>query len=276
MLDAIYPGSAVGKEDYSGILKQALERTVNIVADFGKIVETAAIAGDGDAIKEIFVGFKPILDRYYFTLDFPGGQYSDWDFDFYKFMGDELLVTMIAILIREQKWSIIKDLLDEHIVIENLKGGKPGNVGFEYFGKHFIYAFGARDHATGNAPRTELLAERHSSLPINAVVPFEDYMEADYFLFLRDRSTGNPGDEWTPWSTARLKRTPKFLIQAERKKYAEEIADALGGRTTFELAHIIKTTSSALKDFWGGFWDFPVDNQLIEKIAAFNQAKIIN
>jgi hypothetical protein len=271
VLEALYPGTAEGKKNYGEIVKAAINKTVDIVVDFGNVVQSAAIADDGKIINEIFVSFKPIIDHYYQ----PTSRFTDWDFDFYKFVGDELFVTMIAILIREQKWSIIKAVLDEHIVVDNLKAGMPGSVGFEYFGKFPIHSFGLKEAATGRSPHADLLAERHTNPPINAVAPLEDYIDADYFLLLRDKSTGNGESDWMPWSTMYMKRPPKFLVQAENKKNAEEVADALGGRSTTALAHIIKTSNSVLKTMWGTLWDLPVDVLLIEKIAGHNQAKIV-
>src|ERR1035438_3434030 len=176
------------------------------------------IADDAKVLDEIFKGFKPILDHYYLPANFSGGQYDSRDFDFYKFIGDDLLVTMIAVLIRERKWQLVKRVLNNRIIVDNLKGGQAGSVGFEYFSHHAIYSFGFRDGATGQPPRARLLAERHSSSPANEVVSLDDYLAADYFLFLRYKSTGMGDFEWNPWSTAYMKRPPQFLIEAERKK----------------------------------------------------------
>ena len=270
-LEALQPGTAEGKKDYGEIVKDALRGTTNIVADFGNIIRAAAIADDDRVIKEIFIGFKPIVDHYYQ----PTARFTEWDFDFYKFIGDELFVTMIAVLIQEQKWPIIKTILGEHIVVDNLKAGMPGSVGFEYFGKFAIRSFGLVDRTTGRNPHADLLAERHSLPPIGDIVPLEDYIAADYFLLLRDKSTGSGEFDWMPWSTMYMKRPPIFIVQAEHKKNAEEVADALGGRSTHEFAHILKTSADILKRMWGALWDFPVDHRLIEKIDAFNRAQII-
>jgi hypothetical protein len=267
-LDKIYPGPANQQADYETILAMALTGTKGLVADFAKVVEVSAIADDAKVLDEIFKGFKPILDHYYLPANFSGGQYDSRDFDFYKFIGDDLLVTMIAVLIRERKWQLVKRVLNNRIIVDNLKGGQAGSVGFEYFSHHAIYSFGFRDGATGQPPRARLLAERHSSSPANEVVSLDDYLAADYFLFLRYKSTGMGDFEWNPWSTAYMKRPPQFLIEAERKKDAEGIADALGGRDIPSLQHIVNACSPLLVGLLGSHWDNPITNQLVAKIGT--------
>jgi hypothetical protein len=65
--------------------------------------------------------------------------------------------------------------------------------------------------------------------------PFEEFMEADYFLFLAaelhptEAPTMSWGDVWRPWSLAYTSgHKPSFLVRAERAEYAKELIVPLG------------------------------------------------
>jgi len=62
------------------------------------------------------------------------------------------------------------------------------------------------------------LNERHTKGRLAEICPMDQFIAADFFLFLR------AGFEWRPWSCLYLyEHTPRFIGEAVRKKYAEQI-----------------------------------------------------
>lgn len=77
----------------------ALALTQEPVAEFSKIAEVAAVMNDSDAVLEIYRSFGDIFEKYGLPKNF-SGMYNKADQDYFKFLGHELLVTVIAFLLR--------------------------------------------------------------------------------------------------------------------------------------------------------------------------------
>ena len=77
----------------------------------------------------------------------------------------------------------------------------------------------------------DLLQERHSKGGLSAVMPMEEFMAADYFLFLLSQIPPSQSEAmmmWRAWSTLYLKHAPSFIRNAEQKKTAVQISRILG------------------------------------------------
>ena len=194
-----------------------------MVANFGHIAQVVGEYGDEMVLKELFQGFKKIVEHYHLP-NLYNGRYSDADFDFYRFIGDELFTTLVSVLLREQKWGLVKNLLEYRLVVTNTGSQRSETVDFNYIGHFYLESFAARDKRLGRlSARADLLSQRHESLPIKQFSSIADYTSADFFLFLRGKRTGGDALGWKMWSSVYLKEPPNFLIAAESKKIAEEV-----------------------------------------------------
>ena len=72
--------------------------------------------GDATIADELYSWFGQVLERYSLPRGF-SGSYNEADFDFFRFVGHELFVTLFAFLLREQQWGIISKLLGEPIPV---------------------------------------------------------------------------------------------------------------------------------------------------------------
>jgi hypothetical protein len=69
------------------------------------------------------------------------------------------------------------------------------------------------------------LKARHEQDPLGVLMPFEEFIAADYFLFLRGELSTDETQTffaWRPWSTEFMKHTPRFLIVASLDFHQQE------------------------------------------------------
>lgn len=85
----------------------------------------------------------------------------------------------------------------------------------------------------------DILNERHTIGGLAALLPMEEFVAADYFLFLMGELPPGEGSHfsfsWRPWSTIYLHGTPVFLRNAERKQIAKELMKLFGIDSAEEL-----------------------------------------
>ncbi|CDN11833.1 hypothetical protein RintRC_0218 [Richelia intracellularis] len=85
----------------------------------------------------------------------------------------------------------------------------------------------------------------------------QQFMDADYFLFLRSEfqaPTASQWDQWIPWSKVYMNQTPRYLLKAERIQYAQELLFPLGidNINDFRLA-LVQAIEKFDKMFTNGF-----------------------
>lgn len=218
----------------------AIGETIPVVVEFSRVVENIARRDAVEAAAEVYRKFELILERY----DHRHNDRSEFwqvdghvvDYDFFKFLGHELFVTFFSFLIQDGRWSLIGDLLDREFFLTNGLNSPRRLEGFEYASQwvEFVKRHYDRGQARYVAPHGQLLNERHSQGELTLAVPFEQFMAADLFLFLRSPDlNGRTG--WTPWSTAYLYEIPRYLVEVERRQNATRLAEALNLPTVDEL-----------------------------------------
>lgn len=241
-------------------LFEALAKSPPIVTTFGRVAEAIAITNAHDAAIALHKAFAGILEHYRVPRDL-SGMYRDVDFDLYKILGHELFVTFISFLIRENRWKLLGDVLEEDIYISNPPQGRPGIVNFTYLCRYSALLEHWNEKRTQKwiSPHGQILKERHDDDGSLAVtVPFDLFKETDYFLFLRsqlqaqdDRTT-----HWVPWSAVYLSdQVPRYLAEATRRRFAEQLLRPIGISSIEEFRAGLKTEDVRLsKMFRDGFW----------------------
>ena len=232
-LDALKPNFPPSGIFLDELLIQSIERTTNLVIEFAKLLETIATMNNADAAHEIYKQFELILERYNLPRTF-SGSYRDIDFDFYKFIGHELFVTFFSFLIRESRWELIADLLEKSIYVDNhLISGKQDVVSFIYVSQYLelLEHRKKRLHLNRTSIHADVLNERHMHGDIAKVVPMQEFMDADCFLFLRSEFIDPETtlwNKWRPWSKVYMQNVPRYLLEASSARYAEKLLRPLG------------------------------------------------
>ena len=172
-----------------------------------------------------------------------------FDLDLYKFISHELFVTYFSFLIRENQWVLISEILKKEIfyrselwdLLESLS--IPLNdisQPVEIFKN------------SSNNRHSEILNQRHTNGKIAEIVPMQQFIEADFFLFLLSESkTKDDGDSyWHGWSLLYMEQTPKYLLEAKNVKFAEQLLSPLGLETIEELRDLISHAKIRFEEIW--------------------------
>jgi len=201
------------------VLVQAIDKTTAIVSEFARLVEVVAAMNAADAAREIYKSFGTLLEHYRPPPGFSGSWQSTNE-DFYKFMGYELFVTFMSFLVHENRWDLIADLLEEGLYVENTGTGNSGIVsaGQLSYGAELLVRRKNRLKLDRVSLQAAMLNERHTQSEIVELVPMRQFVDADYFLYLRLDS------DWTAWSTLYISRqVPRYLAEAIQAKNAQRL-----------------------------------------------------
>jgi hypothetical protein len=253
-------------------LERAIEQTQVPVARFSKIVEAAAAMNDADAILEAYRWLGSIFERYDLPKDFTGA-FHETDFDYFRFLGHELIVTIIAFLLREQRWALVERLFKEPIVVRYMRNRNgPGTVEWNYACRHVAWLGVLNAGRRRVSVHADILHARHTTGGLATVLPVDEFVAADFFLFLKGELSpeqSGPHFSWLPWSVLCLRGTPMFILAAEQKAVAQHLARALGlpsvdvfkSRLTERGAHVSRFFNHV-------FWDYPIRAEELKKIGT--------
>ena len=213
-------------------LMDAIAQTQVVVAEFSKIAEMIAIMRDTDSAVEMTHWFGKLFELYNTPENF-NGRTSNADYDYFKFLGHEMFVTMIAFLLREQRWEMMIRIFDEPIPVRYAsRFHGPGQVEWEYASDHLSLLLDESPRRRRVSLHSDILQARHTDGGgLAAILPFQEFMDADYFLFLLGELPPENGAQmlmtWRPWSYIWLRQAPTFIRNAERTRIAEEIRRVL-------------------------------------------------
>lgn len=252
-------------------LIDAIAQTQPQVAEFSKISEMIAVMDDEDSALELYRWFGKIFDRFDNPPGF-SGRSNTADHDFFKFLGHELFITFVAFLIREHRWQLLGRVIAEPIPMQNMNH-QAGSATWEYANTHSDFLLDEGKRCNRITLQGDILSERHSDDGgLANILPMEDLMAADFFLFLLSRTmkdeTGFDFRFWKAWSCVYLKQPPRFVGESAFKKTAEQIAGALGLNIDDFKVILQERGPELCKLFNSGWWDYPIDEESIKQIAT--------
>lgn len=257
-----FPGSQAASTDDS--LVEAIAEATPAIVDFARLSDVIAAANATEPAFTVYRAFGRLLNHYRPPVGFSGTWYPAHS-DYYKFIGHELFVTFIAHLIRDSRWQLLTDLLDEKLYVENTTDGPAmmlfprvsDHVGLLEYRRHRLAPERISLHA-------DLLNERHTQGSLGDLAPFRQFVGADFFLFLRE------GLGWRPWSTIYLgHQAPRYLVECERARNAELLLPPLRVATLDELkARVFERTHSLREFFRGSLGFYPLEDFRIANIGT--------
>lgn len=252
-------------------LLKSIDQTQESVAEFSKISETVALINDQEAAKEITHFFGSLFERYDTPKGF-SGKLSSADFDFYKFVGHELFTTFVAFLLKENRWETLNLVLQEPIPMNYIPNQGSGHVYWDFASEHLPLLLDESKKRNRISAHADILHERHDKGGLSSILPFNDFVAADFFLFLRgesdERSSPRPSFKWRPWSGVWLQNTPSFLSIAEGKRFAENLRAALNAKDIDELKGLLNEYIPRVTRLFGSWWDQPIQQETIDKIGT--------
>jgi hypothetical protein len=251
----------------------SINGTSEIVIKFSKIAEIIAVMQDKDCALEVCRWFGNILEKYDLPYGFSGTHYNS-DEDYYKFIGHELFTTFIAFLLKEQRWEIIKAILEEPIPIKYLRNSSsPGHTSWHFLSDFLPSLEDESRKKSRISVHSDMLHARHAEGLISEILPFEDFIAADFLLFLASKFLLKKEDYigyWYPRSIVHIKHTPMFIKNAERKSVADNIAKVFKVPNGAEglRAKMIEIHPEFDGLVSRGFWHNPINKLEISKIGT--------
>ena len=259
-------------------LLSAIDLTQDVMKRFTEVVNAVAVAGDTELADEIYQWFGQLYERYDLPRGFSGSSRTT-DFDFFKFIGHEAFVIFIGALLRAKKWEIMKKLLKEPIDVRYIhrKNG-PDSIEWHEISEYSQLLANETERRNKElnqrkySIRADKLKERHESDLLAGHMPLDDFIAADYFLFLcsalsseDDRDLG----EWRPWIAAiYCSQTPPFIVAARRQSVAAQLVEIFGLQSIEQLRERLTERGGALKRMYDGWPDSPLRKEDIVKIGT--------
>ena len=163
------------------------------------------------------------------------GRYDERWFDYWRFVGHELLVTLFVSLMRTDRWEIVGRLLAQEFLVENPSNGNHRMQTYEYF-SHTVQFFYLRDQQKRQrscVSHCQKIGERHGEGGLLAErIPIREFAETDYLLGLRSAFSGSYDrgryhECWIPNSIYSMFDTPRFLYLAQQRSFAERLLGVL-------------------------------------------------
>lgn len=273
-LEALAPDKSLATSDDA--LLEALERTKIPLLEFARLAEAVAVHDSKDGARALIKGFEYVMLQYDVKAGF-AGSFNECQFDLPKFVGHEAFAMFAALLIREARWPILTEMLAEEFVVKNNRGAREHR--FHSISSH-VKLLTIRNSRLGLnriSLHGDLLKERHENGELSKIVSFSEFMEADFFLFLRgqlERENANGWSRcWMPWSSIYLGDAdpPRYLIEGKRASAARQLASALGVASIDELRERLNARIPAMNNMLrqsAMFWDGPFRDLKVDEIGS--------
>jgi hypothetical protein len=221
--------------EFDEVFITGLESTIDLVASVSSVYDPIVTVGPPELLDEAYRSFSGILEGYNNPIGF-SGHYRTSKFDFHRFLGHELFVSLFSFIVRDAKWGEIGRLLDQELYVENTPEGRPGLLPY-YSLSEYVETLEYRNRRLKLKRRSlhaDILVQRHKETKIADVVPLPQFMAADFFLYLRE------GFNWRPWSSLYLSnKPPRFLVEATAVRNAERLLEPLRVDSVDELRDLV-------------------------------------
>lgn len=219
----------VANDELDEQLVQAIKDSTGMVSEFAQLAKGITEMKADEAARAMYKGFANIIHLYTTS---PEEQRVDRTFvrDLAKFLGHELFVTFFSFLIYNNCWELIAKLLDVDLYARVDDYSSPKMVSFTSIFRHddneLLYRRKNRLKLRTKAVQADLLNELHTNGDLAKFVPMEQFMEADYFLFLRaslESETPPRWIMWIPWSTVYMEHhLARFLQESTRSTFGRQ------------------------------------------------------
>lgn len=222
----------------SAVFMTALREATPAIADFAQIAAAAASVDDRESTLELVRRLELVAVEYHNPAGF-SGTYWEGQFDYWRQVGYELVLGLIAVLLREHRLETLGEVLKMRLHIPNSPRRGSDQVLIHYLnprGALHQDAWGRAQLGDGSryiSPIGQLVKERYEGQPIAETVTWPEMQAADLFLAiwtlgLPQKSGEVFGPDWIPYVAILLTEPPRFLIDAIRVGHARRLAAALG------------------------------------------------
>lgn len=242
----------------------------------GRIVKILDRGLEADRTGAVQMSFHQYLERLIPALE-KGS--TNWSADVTKFYALFLLVTFIALAVRNRKFTDAEALLKTPFVKDEYGGLTATSVGYDIF-RAYLPSLEARNNRL-QLNRAALHADLIQQVCEAAGLPFKEYVEADFLIYLRGAAVGyedsaRTGDYKGWWPTSgvyvadRHSALPSF-VRAESPAFRDALLNLIEIKSSGQLEHFVQ-------QFRTGAIDSPKWRSLFSKMdvpALMNAERIL-
>jgi predicted CopG family antitoxin len=217
-------------EEIDDAIVDQIQRGLQISYDFISAGLLAAKYDNLEVIKTIYNYFGNFLKLYEPPT---ASTYRPIDYDGFKFLTYEMFVSFIAGLIKYERWEAIDNVLSEDLFVDKV---------YDSSYKSFVRvseSMQSLDEIRNKRlllKRVSVVADfiksRFSESKLSKLVTFKEFVEADYFLFVRSvcnlENTNDFYNIWYPQSFVYLNWVPRYIVMAESKAFLDKLSKAIG------------------------------------------------
>lgn len=256
---------------YDDAIVSQIENGLKLSHDFIEVALMASRYRNLEALKQVYDFFSHILRLY----DVPsiGIPFKKTDFDGYKYIGFEMFVSFIAASIKYGNWQYVDDILSGGLLVE-----KTHESRYESFLSINCYVT-ALDDIRNNRLKlnrwsimADTIKERFTKSELSRLISHKDFIEADYFLFMR--TVCHTEDDkylfgvWNPRSCVYLSRPPSYIIKAISSRFLDGLTKAAGFNDNREFVEKFKNNHVLCQRFFSDLFRDPLEQFDLDKIGT--------
>lgn len=214
-----------------------------------RFLEAALLASrynNTEAIKALYQFFGDALQFANSPHMPPAEISSDFDSDAVRFLIYEMFVGFVAILMRDNNWEQLGQLLEEKVYVQKEYAGS-GYVSYRHINLP-VRSIDSLRNARLKSKRlslvSDMLNERISRGALSGLIAWQEFTDADHFLFAhsmcRIQREKPPWNVWCPKSGYYFKKLPDYILRGQDASYGDRVATALGRVSFHDFIQLIK------------------------------------
>lgn len=184
--------------------------------NFLEAVLLACKYGDEESINTIYESFGKFLNLY-----------ETQNSDGYSFLIYEFFVSFFAGLIKYNQWDLIDKLLSKDLFVEEHYEKYVSFVEISRYSRILNETRNRRLNSNRVSITADIINERFTQTELNNLITHKEFMEADYFLFMRSICQ-ELEYSWYPQSCLYLDKTPSYIEMAISKTFLDKLSKAAG------------------------------------------------
>jgi hypothetical protein len=195
-------------------------------------------------------------------------------FDNYKFIVHELFLYAAAVYLKYERFSAFDQLVSGGFYVGSVQSYSNDPVQDIAIFCHSLDSLANRNNRL-SLKRTSLQAELLKERSKIAGVSFDDLMQADFVLFMREAADALKSDRHNRWVPETLvflagrERPLELFARARSERYFEKIKDALGVSIKLDLVNVVQAFGAKLYcPRWGYHSLYPAELIALDQIAT--------
>jgi hypothetical protein len=211
-----------------------LDAATRAIADYHALAAAAALHDDREAVEVLLLALEPIAAGYNIPRGFSGVHWP-YQFEYWSQVGYELVLGLVAMLLRERRFETLAEALRTRLRVPNGPGYAPDQVRLTYLNPRTSFHASMWGQSTrGGSKRYvsaigQLLTARYTEPPLDRVVGVTELQAADLLFTMWSSCIPVAAEaDWTAYAAVLKSDPPRFLTDAIRVGPARQLAQTLG------------------------------------------------